>query len=389
MNGESQHYEVKAKTKNETIEIETTLSPIYVMGEVTGLFCVAKDITEEKRAKRALQKSEQRWQQLVEQNPQPVQIVQDGKIAFLNQAGAEYYGASSPRELIGKPILDFAHPDFKENVLRRKEKLEQNQYVEPDAHKIILLTGEERYVEAHSIPITYNGRNAIQTVIHDITDLKEKQDVIGKSLKEKEILLQEIHHRVKNNLAMISSMLELQIIQSTEKVAINALRDSQLRIQSIAIIHEKLYQNESLDKIGFDKYLQELVETIKKMYSDAEENVKTVYELDNVSLDINQAIPCSLLVNEVIVNCFKHAFPNFRDGTLRLKLYYDEPDLALEIEDDGIGLPEDFDMQKQDSLGMTLIQTLSGQLEGEISFSNSSENGGAKFRLSFRKNSGN
>lgn len=390
VNGQAGQYEIRVKVKGgDEKEIRVTKFPKLSGDEVTGVFGILQDITREKIAKRRLERSEQRWQQLVEQNPQPVQIVQDGKIVFINQAGAEYYGSSSPQELVGKPILDFTHPDFKDHLLQRKDLLEQNQPVEPDEHKIVLLNGEERFIEAHSIPISYKGENAIQTVIHDITELKEKQRVIGKSLKEKEMLLQEIHHRVKNNLAMISSMLELQIMQSTEDAAINALRDSQLRIQSIAIIHEKLYQSDSLDKIGFDKYLQELVESIKKMYSDVDGKVETIYDLDQVSLNINQAIPCSLLVNEVVVNCFKHAFPNYGKGTLHLKLDYDEPHLKLEIGDDGIGLPEDFDIQKQDSLGMTLIQALSSQLEGEISFSDSSENGGTEFRLSFRKNSEN
>ncbi|MDX1642158.1 MAG: PAS domain S-box protein, partial [Balneolaceae bacterium] len=219
--GEPQYYNVKANTNNGEIEVETTLSPVYVEGEIVALFCIAKDITEEKKAKKALKRSEERWQQLVEQNPQPVQIVQDGKIIFINQVGAEYYGADSPDELIGKPILDFTHPDYRDDILERKNSLEKNQSVEPNEHKILLLNGEERYIEAHSIPITYKGEPAIQTVIHDITDLKEKEKVIGKSLKEKETMLKEIHHRVKNNLAVISSMLELQIMQSSDESAIN------------------------------------------------------------------------------------------------------------------------------------------------------------------------
>lgn len=387
LEGQPQTYETKGIHKNgHTYYVQVTNLPIVVDGKIEGNFGIAHDITERKKAQKKIEESEKRWQKLVKQNPQPVQIVQDGVIVFLNQAGADYYGASSPEEVIGKPILDFPHPDYLEKVKQRKVQLEGNNQVEPTELKIVDLNGKERIVEAYSIPVNYKGRDAIQTVIHDITELKEKQKTIGRSLKEKEMLLQEIHHRVKNNLAMISSMLELQIMQSNEQAAINALRDSQLRIQSIAIIHEKLYQSESLHKIGFDKYLGELVETIKKMYSDVDGNVETVYDLDHVTLGIEQAIPCSLLVNEVIVNSFKHAFPNYKEGTLRLKLDYDEPDLKLEIEDDGVGLPDDFDIQQQDSLGMTLIQALANQLEGEISLSSNSGKEGTKFELSFKKN---
>lgn len=386
-NGKPQHYEVKANTKNGIIEVESTLSPIYIMGEITGLFCITKDITEEKKAKRALKKSEERWQQLVRQNPQPVQIVQQGKIVYINPAGSEYYRAESPDELIGRSIMDFVHAEDREKVLKRKDTLEKNEHVAPTENKIILLNGEERFIEAHSIPISYNGKPAIQTVVHDITDLKEKQELIGKSLKEKETLLREIHHRVKNNLAMISSMLELQIMQSTDESVTNALRDSQLRIRSIAIIHEKLYQNESLYDIGFDNYLKELVETIQQTYSTKGKTIETSYDLDPVSLDINQVIPGSLIVNEVIVNSFKHAFTNKTEGNLTISLNYLNGKIDLTITDDGNGLPENFDINEQQSLGMTLIQALTSQLEGTFDFTNDPNGDGTLFNLKFEKKS--
>ncbi len=386
--GESQHYEVKVNTETGEKELEVTLSPIYVMGEITGLFCIAKDITEEKRVKHALKKSEERWQQLVKQNPQPVQIIQHGKIVFINKAGAEYYGAEAPEELIGKSILDFTHPDYRENILERKKSLENNQTVDSNEQKILLLNGEERYIEAHSIPISYKGERAIQTVIHDITNLKEKQENIGKSLKEKEMMLKEIHHRVKNNLSVISSMIELQVMQSKDASVINTLRDSQLRIRSIAMIHEKLYQNESLYDINFDDYLKELVQTIQETYTHTEKNIKILFDLDSVQLDINQVIPCSLIINEVIVNCYKHAFHDKTNGELKITLDYQDPKIDLTISDDGKGLPGNFKIEEQESLGMTLIQAFSDQLEGTINFQNAPKRSGTLFRLQFERRSG-
>jgi len=318
-------------------------------------------------------------------NLQPVQIVQGGNIVFINQAGADYYGAESPDELIGKSIMNFTHPDYKDEIIRRKEELTNNHFVKPYEHKVILLNGEERYIEAHSIPITYKEKPSIQTVIHDITELKEEQQVIGKSLKEKETLLKEIHHRVKNNLAMITSMLELQVMQSTDESAVNALRDSQLRIRSIAMIHEKLYQSESLYNISFDNYLKELVQTIQQTYVSSEKNYKTSFDLDLVTLDIEQVIPCSLIVNEVVVNIFKHAFSGKKDGHLHLSMNSQEGTIVLVITDDGIGLPENFNVDEQQSLGMTLIQSLTSQLEGAFNLSNNQDGEGTMFRLQFVK----
>lgn len=384
--GKPQTYEASGVHKNgQTFYVQVTNLPIYVDGEIVGVFGIAHDITERKKAQQKLKDSEERWQQLVEQNPQPVQIVQGGTIEFINQAGAEYYGASSPDELIGKSILDFTHPEYKENIVQRKSTLENYKSVDPHEHKIVLLNGKERFIEAHSIPITYKDKNAIQTVIHDITDLKEKQEVIGKSLKEKEILLREIHHRVKNNLAVISSMLELQVMQSTDESATNALRDSQLRIRSIAMIHEKLYQNESLHDISFDTYLKELVQTIQHTYASSEKNIKTSFDLDLISLDIEQVIPCSLIVNEVIVNSFKHAFSGNTDGHLHISMDFENGTITLLITDNGRGFPENFNIDEQQSLGMTLIQALTSQLDGSFNLSNNKNGEGILFRLQFEK----
>lgn len=386
--GKSGQYEIRVVVKDgEKRDIRVTKFPRYSGNQVVGVFGILQDITEQKKSKRKLERSEERWQQLVEQNPQPVQIVQDGKIVFINRSGANYYGADSIDELIGKPIIEFTHPDYKDIILMRKELLENNKFVEPAEHKIILANGDEKYIETHSIPITYKDEPAIQTVIHDITNLKEKQDFIGKSLKEKETLLKEIHHRVKNNLAMISSMLELQIMQSTDKSAISALRDSQLRIRSMGMIHEKLYQNESLHDIGFDEYLEELVQTIRKTYAAKDKNIETSFDLDQVSIDINQVIPCSLIVNEVIVNSFKHAFTDKKEGLLHISMGFENNTIDLTIEDDGIGLPENFNIKEQDSLGMTLIQTLSNQLNGTFNLYNASNGGGTLFKLQFDKTS--
>lgn len=215
--------------------------------------------------------------------------------------------------------------------------------------------------------------------------MKEKQKIIGQSLKEKEVLLQEIHHRVKNNLAVISGLLELQAMNTSDKPTLHALKDSQLRIHSMAMIHEKLYQSEALSDISFDAYLKELVGTISGTYTTEYKKIENHFDLDMVSLDIDQAIPCSLIINEVMVNCYKHAFETMEKGEIRISLIYDRPELLLKISDNGKGLPEHFKIDAQQSLGMTLVQTLSKQLDGEINFESRPEREGAEFTLRFHK----
>ncbi len=387
LEGDSKEYEITGITRSgERREVRITNFPIIVENEIMGVFGIAEDITEQNKAKRRLKESEERWKRLVRENPQPIQITQDAEIIFINQAGAELYGAESPDTLIGKSVYNFSDDEKVDKIKKRKKQLESGNPVEEVfEHKINGLDGEERYVEIHSIPTTYKDKPTIQSVLYDITEQKQKEREMTKSLDQKEMLLREIHHRVKNNLAVISGLLELQAMNTNDDSVVNTLRDSQLRVQTIAMIHEKLYQTEALADIGFDRYLKELVQAISSTYSSEDSPVDIIYNIDSCSLNLDQAIPCSLIVNEIIVNCYKHAFSSSKKGQIELGLEYDNAELQIEISDNGDGLPEDFDIREQQSLGLTLIQTLADQLDGEIVFL--SDDNGTTFRLAFEPES--
>ena len=383
-NGKAQRYEATGiHKKGHKVHFHITNLPIYVNDEIVGVFGIAQDITEQKNLQAELKKSEQRWQHLVEDNPQPVQVTVDGDVVFINQAGAELYGAPSPEEIVGKSVFEFTHPDFEEKITERKHKFENGLDVENvHEHKIIRLDGKYRFVEVHSIPIDYKGQKAIQTVLNDITIRKRNEQVIKDSLNEKEVLLQEIHHRVKNNMAVISGLLQLQAM-STEDEALNeVLKESQMRISSMAMIHEKLYESESFSDIGFDTYIKELVETIQKTVADEEKEIRINYDLDEISLNINQAIPCALILNELVVNSFKHAFPK-KVGTISIALQKQEDNIKISVSDDGVGLPKGFDLNELQSLGMTLVQTLALQLEGQVEHGETGQNNGTEFVVTF------
>jgi len=151
------------------------------------------------------------------------------------------------------------------------------------------------------------------------------------------------------------------------------------------MIHEKLYQSEALQDIGFDAYLKELVNTVHNTYDSEELSVDIAYDLSPVDVNIDQAIPCSLIVNEVIVNCYKHAFNDIEEGRIEITSQYDDPDFIIHIADNGSGLPDNVDVTQQQSLGMTLVQALAQQLGGEIRFSSDGQNGGTQFELRFEK----
>lgn len=213
----------------------------------------------------------------------------------------------------------------------------------------------------------------------EITEHKSTENELEKSLEEKTVLLKEIHHRVKNNLAIISALFQLQLYKTDNEEAVNLLMDSQNRIKSIAMIHEMLYQNELFSSIELSDYIKKLVKNIHETIS-TEADISVEFNMETIHLGINQAIPCGLMTNELITNSFKHAFPGKSKGTITISLEIDNDEVNLTISDNGVGMNEDF--ETSESTGMELIRTLSTQLKGSVSVV--SENG-VTFIITFSK----
>jgi PAS domain S-box-containing protein len=202
---------------------------------------------------------------------------------------------------------------------------------------------------------------------NEIFEHKIDEEKIKASLKEKDVLLKEIHHRVKNNMQIISSMLGLQSNFTQEKAIINMLKDSQNRIKSMALIHEKLYQSNNMAAINFPEYVNSLISNLNNSYNSDIKNISIVPNVENVSFNIDLAIPLGLIINELISNSFKHAFSDRTNGEIILNLnklndnYY-----RLEIRDNGIGFPEEFNINNLKSLGLQLVTVLVEQINGKL-----------------------
>lgn len=220
-------------------------------------------------------------------------------------------------------------------------------------------------------------------VAGDITSLKQAEQKISESLEEKNVLLAEIHHRVKNNLAVISGLLEMQAWNVDDKDTIKVLRDSQLRIQSIALVHEKLYKNDNFADVRIADYIRGLVQGIADSFKGSDREIRVEYRCEDIRMNINQAIPFSLLINESIVNVYKHAFKGKKNGMVEIVLKREDDQITLVIEDNGNGLPEDMDQKTESSLGMKLIDTLTRQIEGTYELTNREDAPGTRFRISF------
>ncbi len=216
-----------------------------------------------------------------------------------------------------------------------------------------------------------------------LAERKLAEDQIKASLKEKEVLLQEVHHRVKNNLQVISSLLNLQSEQIQEEKSRAMLKDSQNRILSMSLIHEKLYQSKDFAKIDFNEYVRELVDDLFQSYGDDAGKIALNINVGTVSLGIDSAIPCGLIINELVTNSLKYAFPGGRKGELNISLRPTNGNMIeLIVGDNGVGIPEDVDFKKTASLGLHIVTMLvEGQLYGEISLDRSK---GTEFKIKFR-----
>ena len=212
-----------------------------------------------------------------------------------------------------------------------------------------------------------NRVSMLQIVVQDITERKRGEEQIRTSLAEKEVLLKEIHHRVKNNLQIISSLLHLQSTKSEDEELLRAFEDSQHRIRSMALIHEELYQSDDLAQLDFVAYVRRLSEHLLESFGMDEERIHLNIRMDGVRLTIDKAIPMGLIISELVSNSLKHAFPEDAQGLIAIELRTDGEDpFCLTVGDDGVGFPEDIDYLTTDSLGLRLVNTLVDQLKANL-----------------------
>ena len=275
---------------------------------------------------------------------------------------------------------------FEERELRFFRKTLKN-VLSGDSKQIetkFLSKGKERWIELFINPIfDIEGKVIeISLVAHDITDKKNTDNQIKDSLKEKEVLLKEIHHRVKNNLQVISSILNLQSSFVSDERTLEILEESRNRIHSMATIHENLYLTTNFSSIDFASYLQNLTTKLISSYHVAPITINLRTELTSINLLLDQAIPCGLLVNELITNAIKYAFVNRSEGEILIGLKENQGIIELKIEDNGVGLPSNFEIFKSNSLGLQLVSTLVEQLDGEINILNEK---GTKYLITFEK----
>jgi PAS domain S-box-containing protein len=349
-----------------------------------------KEIAGHRQTEESLRLTEQQQRQIIDLVPHFI-FAKDlnGRYVVVNEAIARAYGTTVDI-LRGKTDADFARSA--EEVRRFREA---DMEVIASGHEKLIpeeqltyANGEVRTLQTIKIPFTLSGSTlpAVLGVSTDITALKLVEKELKVSLREKDVLLKEIHHRVKNNLQVINSLLNLQVSDVQDPVLVDALRVSQNRIRSMALVHERLYRSGNLAGIDFGEYLEQVAGQLLRAYDRPGVSCKVLS--DRVTISIDLAIPCGLIVNELLTNALKHAFVGRSEGHIHVAFRQAEENLVeLTVTDDGIGLPPCVDIRTVESMGLTLVSSLTQQLQGTIDVDRSS---GTCFHLKFPlRNDGN
>jgi PAS domain S-box-containing protein len=366
------------KRKNEEIfPAEVLLSAFEYGGEMV-IQATVQDITERKKAEEAIIQNEEKYRSLIENSPEIILIVnKDEKVEFSNFANTRY----DAQEIIGHDLYEFVFDQHHEMIREAHRKVfegEKSQSYETQGTNI---DGERVWYLTHVGPKYFNNEVVgLVLFIKNITDRKLAEEKIKQSLHEKEVLLKEVHHRVKNNLQIISSILNLQSSTISDKYILDLLKNSQDRIRSMSLIHELLYQTKDFSTINFLEYIRSISTNLFQSYNQ-NQNIDLVLELQPVALDLDLAIPCGLIINELITNSLKYAFEITGSGEVKIILSQSDDEVKLIIEDNGKGFPSTIDFRDTESLGMQLVVSLVDQIDGEIKLESDS---GTKYELRFK-----
>ena len=306
----------------------------------------------------------------------------DGIILTWNRAAERLYGYSA-EEMKGQPISVLMPRERPNELIAILERLRRGEGIAHYETVRCRKDGRRIDVSLTVSPIKDAAGNIIgaSAIARDITQRKQAERQLKKALKEKELLLQEIHHRVKNNLQIVSSLLSIQSRRVQDEQALHAFKESQSRIQSIALIHETLCRSEDFSKIDFAEYVRELAHHLLASYGINSQAIQLEMDLKDVRLGVDTAVPCGLLITELISNSLTHAFPSRRKGKVQVRLHPTENNrFELTISDNGIGFPREVDFHSARSIGLQLVNKLAEQLQATIEIRTSD---GTDFKMTF------
>lgn len=345
-------------------------------GKMQKIIATGRDITEKKIADDALKVSEEKFFKAFHINPDSINInrMRDGLYIDVNDGFCKMTGFTR-EEVIGKTSSEiniWANSADRERLVAALKKEGECQNLEAQFR---FKDGKVRTGLMSAKIINFNNEVCILSISRDISERKSAEELIRKSLLEKETLLRELYHRTKNNMQVISAILTLQSASATNKEVIEILNETSNRIKAMSLVHQKLYQSNDLSKIHLSEYIKEIIDLLMDFYKVDKTQIEVIMSLADEYVLIDYAIPCGLVLNEIVSNAFKYAFPEGRMGRIEVNLDRDEKSrIRITFKDNGIGLPPGFDYKAPGTLGLMLVHSLvEHQLDGVVDIK--SENG--------------
>jgi PAS domain S-box-containing protein len=382
------HFEFRHRRADGSIrDVEVFSSKIEMAGKDI-LHSIIHDITERKRAEKALRESEERYRQLVDNTDTGFVVIDAAGIVLeANDSYIRLVGTKNMNEIIGHSVIEWTSPDERENNSSAVAKCAEQGYIQDFETSYIRKDGEKINILITATMQENAGEKRLVSLCRDITERKRAEKEIRASLAEKEILLKEVHHRVKNNLMIIIGLIKMQEAKADNKMFNPLLQELEGRIRSMALVHESLHKSEDLAHVDLQNYIETLSAQIHAQFG-ADRDIRFLVQAAGVNVNLDIAVPCGLILNELITNAFKHAFtgdkPRAGKGNCEINVAMEQIGGAftLTVADNGVGLPADLDWEKSETLGLRLIKMLSQQINGSIELDRSA---GTTFRLRFAK----
>jgi PAS domain S-box-containing protein len=349
-------------------------------GSITGIISSSRDISERVKTEKALRESEEKLHLVMDGVPALLSYVdKDLRFVYVNDGYERWYGI--PKEnIVGKSIKELLSPDVYERASHYYK-----QALEGESVKLENLTrdknGEEKYIRAFYVPHSSDGVvQGLFVLIFDITENKRAEQKILSLLNEKDLLLKEVHHRVKNNMGSIAALLYLQMDIMKNPEAVNAIQDARSRVLSMMGIYDILYRSGEYRTIAAREYFTDLLEKISSTYI-ISSRIKLNSEIDEMTLDSGTLFPVGMIVNELLTNAVKYAFPGGRSGEINVRITKkDEKHIEISIKDNGVGLPDALEMSSSRGFGLTLVKMMIQQINGSIKINRV---GGTEFKINF------
>jgi PAS domain S-box-containing protein len=353
--------------------------PLYLEG-------IVQDVTANIELENALMASEERFRQMADLLPVPLaEYGFDLRPIYLNQAAYQWFGYTEEEVAEGLSVMEAVPEEHRETIERRLEALKTGGRLEPFELFLKKKDGSRMYARVIVAPLLQGGEViGARTCLMDLTERKRHEDLLSEALAEKEVLLREVHHRVKNNMQVVNSLLNLQAAKLEDEQSRQAIRECQNRVASMALVHELIHRSDAVGRLDLAAYVRRLVENTIESYRWTDKKVTADIAVPpDVFMNIDQAIPCGLIVNELLGNSIKHGFERVEEGRFEVRVERTEGDwVRLVVSDNGEGLPEGLDWRRGgQTLGLSLVARLAeGQLGGTVE---ASAGPGAVFRIAF------